>query len=482
MSRINTNVPSLIAQRVLARQNSMMTQSLERLSTGYKINSGKDDPAGLIAMMGPLNEKVAIQAAVNNISRANNVVAVAEGGLTEINSLLTELEDLIDRSANEAGISTDEREANQLQIDSILDSINRIANSTEFQGRKLLSGDLTYNTSGVTDASSYFQNVSINSAKVPADGYRSVTVEVTASAQLAELAYAASAVTGGTVTVEVVGNLGAETLTFGSGTTVTEMAAAINNSTEITGVSATLSGTDALYFNSTQYGSSQFVSVRAIEGASYFTALASGDAGDGKDYGQDATVMINGVSAITDGLRASMRSQALSVDIDLTAAFGTLDSSVDASREFYITGGGANFMISPEVSLAGQASLGLDSVTTGSLGDVRYGYLSSLATGQSNALSSQNYADAQRIVRAAQGSVAELRGRLGAFQKDTLETTANSLAVTLENTEAAISTLRDTDFAQETSNYTRAQILVQAATNSLRMANAAPMNVLALLS
>ena len=74
-----------------------------------------------------------------------------------------------------------------------------------------------------------------------------------------------------------------------------------------------------------------------------------------------------------------------------------------------------------------------------------------------------------------------LRGRLGAFQKDTLETTANSLQITLENTTAAEAAIRDTDFATETSSLTRAQILVQSATQVLRMANAAPQNVLALL-
>lgn len=346
------------------------------------------------------------------------MVATAEGGLIEINTLLLELEDLVDRSANEAGISEDERNANQLQIDAILDSINRIAQSTEFQGRKLLSGDMAYTTSGVVAASSYFNTVTINAAKVPNDGYRTVTVQMVGSAQLAQLAWTASAVNGtgngASVTIQVTGNIGAEVLTFSSGTAIAEMATAINQSKDLTGVSATTSGTGALLINSTQYGSNEFVSVKVLDdgGVSFATYLAAGDAGDGKDYGQDANVKINGVTAITDGLQASMRTNALSVDINLTAAFGTKDGSLSATRTFTITGGGADFMISPTVSLAGQASLGIQAVDTGSLGNATYGYLSSLATGKTNGLSSGNYNTAQMIVRGGQDYVSKLRGRL----------------------------------------------------------------------
>jgi flagellin len=483
MSRINTNIPSLVAQRVLNAQNNALTTSLYRLSTGYRINTGKDDPAGLIASENLRAEKQAINAALTNVARANNIVASAEGGLVEINSLLLELEDLIDRSANEAGISEDERDANQLQIDAILESINRIANNTEFQGRKLLSGELAYTTSGVAGASDYFDNVAINAAKIPANGYRSVTVEVTGSAQLARMVYDASATGSGTVTIQITGKLGSEVFTFASNTAVADMATAINQSKDMTGVSAYVSGTGstaALVMTSTQYGSSQFVTVKVLDGAAYFTALQAGDAGDETDYGQDASVKINGVTAITDGLRASVRSNALSVDIDLTARFGTM-ATAQTSKTFTITGGGADFMISPTVSLAGLASMGIQAVDTGSLGNATYGYLSSLATGQSNALSTGNYAQAQRIVRAAQEQVAQLRGRLGAFQKNSLETVANSLRVTLENTMAAESSIRETDFASETSNLTRSQILVQSAINTLRLANAQPQTVLALL-
>jgi flagellin len=488
MSRINTNIPSVIAQRVLLHQDQLLQTSLNRLSTGYRINAGRDDPAGLIASENLRAEKTAIQAALTNVSRANNVVASAEGGLAEINSLLLELEDLIDRSANEAAISVEERNANQLQIDAILDSINRIANNTEFLSRKLLSGELAYSTSGIStgSATSYFQNVAINAAKIPNNGYRSVTVGVTQAAELAEIKYTGTQVSG-TVTVQIAGNLGTETLTFASGTSLGEIVTAVNQSKELTGVSASVSAAGgAVNFNSTQYGARQFVSVKVLDGGGVSTFgdpshLSNGDAGDNKDYGLNASVTINGIAAVTEGLHASMRSQSLSVDVDLTAEFGTLAAGYTSDRTFTITGGGANFWISPTIALTGMASLGVQGVGVGSLGDANIGYLSSLATGQTNALATGNYSTAQAIVRAAQQDVSSLRGRLGAFQKNTLETTANSLRVTYENTAAAEANIRETEFASETSMLTRAQILVQSATNTLRLANAQPQNVLALL-
>lgn len=127
MSRINTNIQSLIARRVFDANNALVNRTLTRLSTGLRINTGKDDPSGLIASETLRSQKVAIQAATDNARRADTLLAVAEGGLQEVNSLLLELEDLVDRSASTGGLSSDETKANQLQIDSILQSINQVS-------------------------------------------------------------------------------------------------------------------------------------------------------------------------------------------------------------------------------------------------------------------------------------------------------------------------------------------------------------------
>ena len=178
MSGIITNVPSLIAQRVVASQGSKLNTSLERLSTGYRINRGSDDPAGLIVSENLRSEKAAITAAINNAQRAELVVNVAEGGLQEINALLLEVQALVGQSANEAGVSDEEKEANRIQIDSILQTIDRIANSATFQGTKLLNGNYDYTVSNVA---SEVTDVSIRSANLSntPGAYQDVTVEVT---------------------------------------------------------------------------------------------------------------------------------------------------------------------------------------------------------------------------------------------------------------------------------------------------------------
>ncbi|MFN7614265.1 MAG: flagellin, partial [Phycisphaerae bacterium] len=108
MARINTNVQSLVAQRVLGTNNTGLGQALERLSTGLKINRGKDDPAGLIASENLRSEQKSLSQAVSNADRADQVLNIAEGGLQEVSGLLTELQGLLTASASEAGLSKEE--------------------------------------------------------------------------------------------------------------------------------------------------------------------------------------------------------------------------------------------------------------------------------------------------------------------------------------------------------------------------------------
>src|SRR6478609_5880599 len=135
MSRINTNVSSLIAQRVFRKNSETLNTSLQRLSTGLKINTGADNPAGLIASENLKSEQAGITQAVDNAGRANNIVGTAEGGLSEVSNLLTQLQSLVSATANSGGLSKEEQDANQLQVDSILNTINRISGSTAFQGK-----------------------------------------------------------------------------------------------------------------------------------------------------------------------------------------------------------------------------------------------------------------------------------------------------------------------------------------------------------
>ena len=149
MSRINTNIQSLQAVHSLTANQSALNTSLQRLSTGLQINTGADNPAGLIASEGLRSEIAGINQAIDNSTRAGNVINTADGALGETSNLLLELQSLTNQAANSGALSSDEIKANQLQVDSILNSINRISNTTQFNGKKLLDGSMDYITSGV---------------------------------------------------------------------------------------------------------------------------------------------------------------------------------------------------------------------------------------------------------------------------------------------------------------------------------------------
>src|SRR3954449_4737496 len=208
MSRINTNVSSLIAQRILTKNNTQLNTSLERLSTGLKINKGADNPAGLIASENLRAEKAGITQAIDNAGRASNIIGTAEGGLTEVSSLLTELTSLVSQTANSGGLSPEEKSANQLQVDSILGTINRIAGATAFQGTKLLNGNFAYTTSSA--ATSAFGSVQVNSATLPSNATQSVVVQVTNSATQGQVAFTAgtgiTGITSSAITLEIAGS------------------------------------------------------------------------------------------------------------------------------------------------------------------------------------------------------------------------------------------------------------------------------------
>lgn len=478
MSTINTNIPSLVAARVLNANNSRLSLSLERLSTGYRINSGKDDPAGLIASEGIRSDKIAIQTAISNALAAEKITSVAEGALNEVNSLLLELENLVDRSANTAALSNEEIQANQLQVDAILSSIDRISNTTAFKGKHLLDGSLDYSTTGLTNS---VDSVAINGARLIGGGSRIVTVQVTSAAETGRLIFDNNSATLATAaTIRVAGEFGSDSVSLLSGTSLTAVATAVNISKDLTGVSATVTGTGAgsqLIFASTNYGRDAFVAVEQLSGT-FTTTNAAGQTVT-RDNGLDLTGTINGVKAIANGKNVSIRSSTLSVDLILSTALATANGT--SATSFTILGGGANFSLSPVIGLAGQESIGIKSVSSSSLGNSSVGFLSTLASGQANDMDSNNLATAQRIVRQASREVSTLRGRLGAFQKNTIRPTVNSLQITFENTSAAESAIRDTDFARETGELTRAQILVSAATATLQLANSAPASVLQLL-
>jgi flagellin len=232
MSRINTNVNSQIAQRILGQQNKGMTKSLERLSTGLKINRGADDPAGLIASEKLRSEKAGLTAALGNAERADQIVNIAEGGLQEINTRLVVVQGLVSATANDAGLSTEEKEANQLQVDAILQTIDRIAATTSFEGTKLLNGNYDFQVTGQSSSVSDFK---VNGAKIAEGSTLAVKAIVTASAEHGALflSAGASSLSLGNATrrftFELGGAKGSKQFSFASGTSLADVATSINH-------------------------------------------------------------------------------------------------------------------------------------------------------------------------------------------------------------------------------------------------------------
>jgi flagellin len=464
----------------LNSNNNNLQTSLARLSTGYRINNGKDDPAGLIASESLRSEQKSTETAIANAQRADSIIGTAEGSLAEVSNLLISLQGLVGNAANKAGLSQDEKDANQLQVDSILSTINRISNSSSFEGVKLLNGTFDYNTSGLATTSA-FTSYSINSAKV-GNTALSVSVGVITSAQTGQLNFlGSSSGLNGAATLSVAGNTGTVQLSFASSTQSSAIVATVNQFTDSTGVQATLSTDNkTVLLNSTGYGSSQFVSVTSNNSTAFSTVNAAAVTTT-NDGGRDATVSINGAAVTGDGLKIKVVSANLEADFTLNAAANT----TGASKTFGVTGGGATFNIGSQVNTANQASIGLGNINTGSVGKfvsngVVYS-LSDLGSGKTAATNNGDTNLAQQIVNTAIKDIASLRGRLGAFQKNVLGSSVNSLNVALENVAASNSAIRDTDFATETANLTRSQILAQAAGSVLQQANQSPQSVLRLL-
>ena len=141
---------SLLAQRLHASNTKSLAGSLEKLATGKRINSGKDDPAGLITSENFRAVLAALDAEVRTVRRVDAVANVADGAMAEISSLLIEAKGLAVASANTSGMSQEEIQANQMQLNSIMSSINRIASSTNFNGNPLLDGTASFTIDGET--------------------------------------------------------------------------------------------------------------------------------------------------------------------------------------------------------------------------------------------------------------------------------------------------------------------------------------------
>ncbi len=473
--RINTNTTAMSALRNLGTTGMEMSKSMTRLSTGMRINSASDDPAGLIVSESFRAQIGGIDTAIRNNQDATNYAKTAEGALNEVNKLLNDARSLAVTSGNGAVLTDSQRQANQQQLNSIIESVNRISSQTSFGDKKLLDGSSGVQA-GIANSARYSGiNLSGNFGGNAITGGGLVTVNVTTAAEQATVA---STATFGALTsaVATATTLSVNGVSFGvnAGDSISSVLSKINNGSQQTGVTATLGSGGELSFTSEKYGAGANVTV-VDSGSVLFSAPASDS---GVNAVADVSIDVNGATA--GGLTTVTFDQGTGLDLRDTAgnsiSLNAPGNATGAALAGQTSVGSATFQIGAN---SGQtAALSIGNFSAASLGT---GAVSGKDLGNLSMLSDSGAADALKVIDKAIGQVSESRGRIGNFVRNTLETNVRSLGVQRENLAASESSIRDVDVAQEMTNYTKLQILQQSGMSMLAQANQAPQSVLSLL-
>ena len=470
--RINTNIAAQGALRNVNASTENLNRSINRLSTGLRINNAADDPAGLIASEGFRSQISSIDQAVKNNQDAVNYSKTAEGALAEVNSLLNDARTLAVASANSGVLTGSQVQANQDQLNSIVSSITRISTQTQFGSKKLLDGSSGINAA-VTDATKVGAlsiNGSFGGAAISANAV--VTVDSVTAGTRASFNTTADT-SAGTLAAGSF-SLNGTTFSFAAGTSQSDVVNAVNAASSQTGVSATDSGT-TLSFASTKFGSAakiEFVDANGVLGTAGATSSTAGtDALATLSVGTATGVLFTGGKGGADGLTLT---DADGNTIKLTESGNTTGTTPAAVGQVVV--GSAKFQIGAN---SGQsATLSLGNFAASQLGQ---GVAAGKSLANLDLSTAAGASEAMAVLDKAITEVSQARGRIGNFQRNTLESNIRSLGVARENLAASESAIRDTDVAAEMSNYTKAQILQQAGLSVLSQANSAPQSVLSLI-
>ena len=510
--RINHNIQAVNGHRNMVKNDAMVSKSLERLSSGLRINKAADDAAGLIISEQMRAQLTGLNQAISNSESAVTLVQTAEGAMDEMNSLLNKGRQLALHAANEGVNDTNQLIADQSELDNLIDSITRISNTTQFGTKKLLDGSLSAaasNNSAVGAGNLGGDYQKLLSAGTVVKGFHSleITQAATQSTTAISLAGAGDIFTGGTladangadqVQAAFTLQINGASLAVSSGTTKNQFIQQLNAIGSKVGFTSSVTGAAGsgnITLTARDYGRAGNVAVQFVSGAtgaSTITAtitegkdavatlyIYSGAAGSNGTATTGAATTIafsaSGGSTFVGGNGLTMVSSGGST-IVLSTAVGTGSIIAGAING---TTSGAKFQIGAN---AGQtATVQIQSTTSNLLGIGASGSYSNLGQLKGSSLISGNATEALKVIDKAIDDITSTRGQLGAFQSSTLETTINSLRVTSENLTAAESTIRDVDFAKESSEFTKNNILVQSATAMLAQANQLPQNVLKLL-
>jgi flagellin len=488
--RINTNTTAMNALRNLTNVSDNFARSIERLSSGLRINRGADDPAGLIISENLRAQMVGLAQATANAQDAANLVKTAEGALDEIHNLLRTMRQLAVHAANTGVNDLTAVQADQTQIRSALESLNRIAEQTQFGTKKLLDGTAGISAQ-VTDTArlaGIFMGSTFNGQIVQSG---SVTITVNTPATRATVAGTAtyvsvnssiSTVGGGTNGAGGTVVINGQSITVTGNDTVQTLIDRINALTSVTGVSAMFSfgnGSGVVFLTQVNYGAQFRIEANQSATLLFSSGTTSFSAGVDAVVNVQVTTSAGVTSAAFTGGRAAGDS-----GLRVKDAYGNTLLLTEAGNSTSVSN--ARVAVVSAQSLVFQIGANAGQVARVSLRDTRASQLgTTVVAGKSlqdiDVTTQQGAQDAIRIIDEAISQISQLRGNIGAFQKQVLESTMRSLNVARENLAASESAIRDTDMAEEVMNYTKLQILQQAGMAVLAQANAAPQSVLSLL-
>jgi flagellin len=466
---IANNVASLTANHYLGKSSRGLNSSLEKLASGFKVNRGADGPAALVISEKQRVQIAGLTQAIDNAEKGISLIQTAEGALTEVNSLLVKIRSLAIDSANEGVNDADAQAANQSEIDNALDTIRRIAENTQFGIKKLLDG-----SRGISGTTS---DPNVTFIKGTSNTYAGTyAVNVTTPATRAVVVAPSTQTTN--LTAQETLTINGVRISLNAGLSPTGVRDRINQFSDETGVIADDDGSGATRLYSEEFGDAGEITVSSdLPASTTSTGFSNSTV---TVNGTDIAGQIDGIDFVGTGNLATATSgsaQGLVLEIaasssDLTTTATGLLGDVeveDNSLVFHIgPNEGQSAKIAINTILPTALAVNADS-TYDSLADI-------------SVLTADAANETLASVDAAIDEITQLRGSLGAFQQNSLDSTANSLRVTLENTVSAESVIRDTNFAVEIANFTKHQVLVQAGTSVLGNANQTSQLVLSLLN
>ncbi len=485
-STINTNINSLTAQRNLGMSASSLSTSIQRLSSGLRINSAKDDAAGLAISERFTSQVRGLNQAVRNANDGISLAQTAEGALKASGDILQRVRELAVQSANATNSASD-RQALQAEVGQLVSELDRIAQTTAFNGTKLIDG--SFGTQQFQVGANANQTITAATANLRTSVYGN-NQQLSAGAAATASAAGTNNVTAGAVTIN--GSIGSAVVTLVTNGTAQASAGLINAKTADTGVTATARNDVSLTFSATGAYTINLQSDNASAQTISFSLAATGTA-DGLSA---AVAAINDQSSKT-GVIASLNSTGSTVVLtnaagnDITVS-DTTTANAGTTAVQKLDSAGANS--GTAVTLAADVTANNATVAGYVTLDSAKSFSTTVAAGNTITAGSSllkkvsdlditTFAKATEALKTVDSAISFISGSragLGALQSR-FETAINNVQTTSENLQASRSRILDADFAQETANLSRAQILQQAGTAMVAQANQLPQGVLALL-